>query len=120
MTDFDDQIRRAVRPPSEDHAMPVMDRFGAVVLANSPWIMAIGWLKMLIFVPVAAGAAVMFFRAPDTRAQIAWASVFVVMAMGLGIFIVLVWIDVQRVGIMREIKRLELQVARLAEAKGKD
>lgn len=114
MNDIDDQIRRALTTEHPEGPPTIMDRVGSMFHAHARSLMVIGWVKMFFFVAIAAVAAVMFFRAADTRAQIAWATLFLLMASSLGTAFVIYWLELHRLAVMREIKRLELQVSRLS------
>lgn len=69
---------------------------------------------MAFFVIAAAVAAMKFFRTDSTRAMIAWASLFVVFALGTSILLVLYWLKLNRNAIARELKRLELRIAKMS------
>lgn len=113
MNEFDDRVRRAMQSGRSDDPPRALDRLGGLLHAHARFLLVVGWIKMVIFVVIAVASAIMFFRAPDTREQIAWASLFVLMGTSMGIMAVLSWIELHRLALMREIKRLELQVARL-------
>jgi hypothetical protein len=114
MNEFDDRIRAALTPEEDPEPSWAGGPIGAAFHRHTRGLMTIAWVKMGLFVVIAAASVVMFFRAGATRDQIAWAAVFVVMSISLGIFFVLYWMELQRLAVLREIKRLELQVARLA------
>ena len=77
------------------------------------WLVVIGWIKMGLFVLIAALAGFEFFRSETTRSMIAWASIFVVASLGTSILFVLFWLDLNRGVLTRKLKRLELEIARL-------
>src|SRR4051812_5212396 len=81
---------------------------------RSRWLTVITWIKMGCFVIAAAVAAVQFFRADSTRAMIAWASLFIVFALGNSILFVLYWLELNRNSVTRELKRLELRIAKMS------
>ena len=100
-------LRRALAEREES----VMEMVGHSFHGRARWLTVISWIKMIAFVIAAAFAAVQFFRADAVRSQIAWASMFVVFAMGTGIMFVLYWLELNRNAITRELKRLQLQIA---------
>jgi hypothetical protein len=77
------------------------------------WLTIITWVKMFFFVIAAAVSVTQFLRTDSTRWQIAWASLFIVFALGTSIMLVLYWLELNRNAVTRELKRLELRIAEL-------
>jgi hypothetical protein len=74
------------------------------------------WVWALIFIAGAIGSAVMFFGSDQIKDQIMYAALFVCLVLFVGFVKVLAWQMIARNSIKREIKRLELRVAELAQA----
>lgn len=55
-----------------------------------------------------------FFQAGETRDLILWAASALAAAIAVGMLKIWFWMEVQKNQVLREVKRLELQVARLA------
>ena len=78
-------------------------------------------LMALTFVIGAGYAALMivsviqFFRAEELREMIAWACGFGLGVLSVGLTKIFYWMELNRNAVTREIKRLELQVARMSE-----
>lgn len=64
---------------------------------------------------VSVFAAVRFFAAEAVGGQILWAGVFFVGFLGIMLMKIGYWMELSKRATMRELKRVELQVARLAE-----
>jgi uncharacterized membrane protein YbjE (DUF340 family) len=78
------------------------------------------WVWAIIFFAGAAYCAFQFFKTDETQSQIMYAAIFIPCVLGIGFMKVFAWEMVHRHSIKREIKRLELRIAELAEAmKGK-
>lgn len=77
--------------------------------------LAVGFAgAMLALTAVAVWMAIRFFQATQTREMLIWGAGFMLCAAaGIGLKI-LSWVELSKNSIMREIKRLELQVAYLA------
>ncbi len=60
-------------------------------------------------------AAVRMFQASDVRETVLWAVGAMWGAMGVGLLKMWFWMQMDRYSLVREIKRLEVQIARLAE-----
>lgn len=112
MSNFDDRVRQALQGADAGDTTGALDRIGETFLKQSRALMLLGIAKMVFFVAVAAGSAVMFYRSTDPKTYTAWAAIFVVMLLSLGIGFVLYWLELIRNAMMREIKRLEVRVTR--------
>ena len=111
MSKFDNQnLRNAFNEREESVFELVTQSFRG----RSRWLTIITWVKMILFVIAAAVCVVQFFRTDTTRAMIAWASLFIVFALGTSIMIVLYWLELNRNAVTRELKRLELRIAELS------
>ena len=72
------------------------------------------WIGLFAFLGLMIYSVFGFFDAETTRAQIAWAAGFVytlIMIMGIKIWY---WNELNKNALIREVKRLELQIARLS------
>ncbi len=67
------------------------------------------------FLALAVFATVRFFMAEEVGGQILWAGVFFIGFLGTMLMKLGYWMELSKLATMREIKRVELQVARLAE-----
>ncbi len=81
------------------------------------WLSILAFVYTLGFFALAVWCALRFFGTdPDAyKAQIGWAAGFVASFMVVGFIKVWFWLDMQRYAAAREIKRLELAIARLAQ-----
>jgi len=78
------------------------------------------WAFGIIFFAGAVYSAIQFFETDETKMQIMHAAIFVPCVLAIGFMKVFAWEMVHRHSIKREIKRLELRIAELAEmVKGK-
>jgi len=66
------------------------------------------------FMSLAIYSAVRFFGASETRDLILWAVLFLYSGMCVAMLKMWTWMDMHKNSITREVKRLELQIARLA------
>lgn len=84
------------------------------------------WMVTLVFFwtfAIFAGSvvcAVMFFRAEETREAVAWAVGVIIGMNGVGLLKSWYWMQLNKNALMREIKRMELQLARLSARLGSD
>ncbi len=121
MTDLNDRIREALRADDDEALAGLADepdifeqvletfrgRSRIIVLAS----IGVG----VIFMAMAVVCLVQFFKATEVQSMLAWMTGFgfsLSAVMGMKIWY---WMELQKNAITREIKRLELQVARLAK-----
>ena len=75
----------------------------------------LGGVFQLIFMGLTIWAGMKFFEVSQTRDHIFWATVFLTCFGITTSFKIWFWMVINRNAVIREVKRLELQVARLAE-----
>lgn len=120
MTDLDQAIRESLS--SEDTEL--FDRLGAdqalhrQVLATFEgqlrWLNAAGWIAGLVLFAVASVSAFRFVQAQELGDMLRWGAASALAFAGVALVKVWFWMELQKNAIMREVKRLELQVASLA------
>ena len=124
MTKVEDAIRRALSP--EDlRAYDALGRepsllaeaLGAFQTQNR--LVAIGgWLGGLLLFAVGAWAGWRFWSAPDVRGMLLWGGLTTFALAGVGLIKLWFFMEMNKNSIVRELKRLELQVASLVAAGG--
>jgi hypothetical protein len=120
MTDFDRAIRQSLS--AEDSEL--FDRLGAdqalhrQVLATFEgrfrWFNAAGWIAGLVLFGVASVAAWRFLQAPEVGEMLRWGAASALAFAGIALIKVWFWLELQKNAVVREVKRLEVQVASLA------
>ena len=120
MNDLDRAIRQSLS--AEDAEL--FDRLGAdgalhrQVLATFRnelrWFNTIGWVAGLVLFGVTCVFAWRFVYAPTIAGMLRWGAAAAVASSGLLLVKVWFWLELQKNAIVREVKRLELQVASLA------
>lgn len=74
------------------------------------------WFWAVLFIVGAVLSAIGFFAADQTKDQIMYSALFVCLVLFVGFMKVFAWLMIARNGIKREVKRLELRIAELAQA----
>ena len=124
MSELDDKIREALaREDAElfdeiggERSLPelVLETFRG----KHRWVNGLFVVVSLVVVAAGVWCAVRFFGTPDVAERLAW---------GLGVVTALVmvtaikvwyWMEMQRLAVTRELKRVELQIARLSQRLG--
>jgi cytochrome c biogenesis protein CcdA len=120
MSDIDDRIRDALHSEEAElleqmdtelslHEM-VIDSFRT----KARWLIVLTFTIMFVLMALSIFAIVRFFQAESVREMIAWAGGFFFCTMGVMGMKVWYWMELNRNAVTREIKRVELQLARLA------
>lgn len=118
MSELDKLIRAALSDhvdgevPDETPTNRLVGRF----LRHSRWVTGFAWMKMSGTLLICFVAATSFFTVDTTRSQIACAAVFTVGFVGFAMWWIWYWMIFNRNDALREIKRLELQIAELRAA----
>ena len=120
MNDLDQAIRQSLS--AEDAAL--LDRLGAdqalhrQVLATFEgrlgWFNVAGWLAGVVLFGVACVLAWRFMQAEELEEMLRWGAGSALAFAGLALIKVWFWLELQKNAVVREVKRLEVQVACLA------
>ncbi len=95
----------------------VYEMLAELFRGRNRWLTIVAFIYTLVFLGLAVWCAVQFFATDPaaTKALIGWAAGFSVSIMVVGLIKIWFWLDMQRHAATREVKRLELAVARLAQ-----
>lgn len=121
MNTFDDDLRNAIHGGADDPLLRSAGDEGLIQQITATfrgrmrrWIL-MTWAATFFWVGVAVWAAAAFFRAHETRDWIMYTGIFLLAAMATAMLKMWYWMEMNRSTHTREIKRVELQLARLAE-----
>jgi hypothetical protein len=122
MESIDERIRKALS--SEDRVfLEQLDSSGslygdiaATFRGHMRWLNALAWSFGLILFVVAVACGWQFVTQTDLRSMQLWGAGAMLSALGLGLIKLWFLMEVQKSAIVREIKRVELQVASLTAA----
>lgn len=119
MREIDQTIREALGP---DNAK-LFDAFGEQRLyervldsfrGEARWLVALTFVATTVFVVLAVLATSHFLQAGDLTEQLTWAVAVGFCVFAVGLLKVWYWMELNKNTVMRELKRLELQIARLS------
>ena len=124
MNKLDDAIRQALS--REDAAL--LEGFGADQPLHSQlmetfrgklaWMNMVGWIAGLVLAAAMFYCIWQFLNTPEIRDMLMWSGGAALAAAGLVLIKIWFWMEMQKNAVVREIKRLELQVARLGARTG--
>lgn len=78
------------------------------------WLNVLGAIWILFFLVLGIYSAMQFFKVETDRDMLMWAAAFLFCMSAVSMLKIWYWMEMQKNSITREIKRLELQIARLA------
>ena len=120
MKELDDKIREALRKEDAE----VFDDWGGepsmftlvmdTFRGRHKWLVLLTVLWSLVFFVLAIVSAVKFFNTQDSREMMLWALGFIFCMSAVSMLKLWFWMELNKNALMREIKRVELQIARLA------
>lgn len=115
MSELEDLIRDALKSDDfdEEQHEPLVALLANRLMGESRWVALFAWMKMGGTLLISSVAAVLFFSADSTQAQITWATLFLTGFMGFAMWWIWYWMALNRNAALRELKRLEHQVAQL-------
>ena len=120
MNPSDEEIRRVFEREGETGTIDaerdesLQEMIARSFQGQARWLTLFAGMKITGTLVIATLSAVVYLQAESPKALIALASVFIVSMTGCVMWWMWYWLLVQRNSQTREIKRLELQVARLA------
>jgi len=121
MSDFDEKLRRALEngePIEIDRQESLREMLAQAFKVQKRWMVLFLWTEGLAIMVLGTWAIVRLYHAQELKALIVWSTVLIL----CGVFFVLVkvvgWQWMNKYSILREIKRLELQISALREAIG--
>ncbi len=78
------------------------------------WLVFLTMFWTIVFMVLGVLSVVRFFRAEEMRDMMMWAAASAFLLSGVSMMKVWYWMELNKNSVTREIKRLELQIARLA------
>jgi hypothetical protein len=120
MTDIDEKIREALRHEDAEllahyqSGPPVHELLIDTFRGRRVWLSSLAVVFTIVFFGLSLFAVYGFFHTEGTRSLIAWASGFLWASLAVAMLKIWFWMEIQRNAVVREIKRLELQVANLS------
>jgi len=120
MKELDRRIEEALRGedaellPAQAEEPSMLEIILETFRGRHRWLTFLGFFYTLVFMVLFVVSAIRFFRAEDTRGLLLWASASLICLICVALFKIWFWMELNKNAVTREIKRLELQVARLA------
>ena len=120
MNELDKKIQEALR--AEDAELfkdfaeepSVFEMLMETCRGRHRWLNILGAFWTLVFLVLGVVAAVKFFSAEGTRDIVMWAAACIVCVSAVSMLKIWYFLEINKNALTREIKRLELQIARLA------
>lgn len=119
MNEFDDDIREAVRAGDTAVDEGLIEQVAATFRTRMRVWVVLSWCLTAVWAAVAVWAATSFLRAATTRDWVMYATLFQVAVISVVMLKIWYWMELNRTTHTREIKRLEIQVAKLVDRIGR-
>ncbi len=122
LRELDDKIRAAMQAehdlgdPAGEESLFLM--LLEVFQGRRRWLNLYGFFLTFVFFGLAIWCGFRFFNAQGTTAIVGWAAGFLVSVQSVGLLKIWFWMEMQKNQVLREVKRLELQVLRLTHRSG--
>jgi len=111
-----EEIKRIIDSPPEydesredSYISMVRDFYSRKMLSTAILVWGFG----IVFFAAAVYCGIQFLHADQTKSQIMYAALFICFVHGIGLMKIFAWQMLNKAGIRREIKRLELRIAEL-------
>lgn len=92
----------------------VLQMVGGLFRGKNKWIMVLMNFMTLVFFGLFIYCIVQFFEALNTKEMIQWATGSLIFLLGVSMLKIFAWMQMDKNALLREIKRLELQVSSLS------
>lgn len=92
----------------------VLEMVEGLFEGKNKWIMYVMNVVTLVFFGLFIYCIVQFFQAEETKELIKWATGTVVFLVGVSMLKIFAWMQMDKKAIIREVKRLELQISSLS------
>ena len=120
MNELDKKIREALRAEDAelvdefDKEPSMFEMLFETFRGKHRWLVFLSIFWTCVFMALAVLSVIQFFRAEETRELVMWAAASALFLSGVSMMKVWFWMELNKNAVTREIKRLELQIARLA------
>lgn len=124
MNELDDTIRSALKSQARhgaidpDHEPSMRTQIAETFRGRFRWLAWLATFSRIVFVILAVITATQFFRVDGTRELIAYATLFLICVVASAFIKLWYWMLLIKNSVIREIKRLELQIAELTRELG--
>jgi fatty acid desaturase len=120
MTDLDNKIREAlneagIESPDFGNDDTLRSMISDAYAGKLRWMFVWATIWQLVFFGVWIWSGFRFFDVSGVEEKILWATVFLMSGMMMSMIKMLHWMTINRNRVLREVKRLELEVARLGK-----
>ncbi len=124
MNELDDTIRSALKSQAQhgtidsDRELPLRTQIAETFRGRFRWLAWLAVFYRIVILILAVIAAIQFFRVDTVRELIAYATLFLISIVATAFIKLWYWMLLIKNSVIREIKRLELQIAELTQDPG--
>ena len=123
MSELDNKIREAleetgIESPDFGDDDTLRSMISDAYAGKLRWMFILATFWQLVFFAAFVYAGIEFFSIASSEEPLFWATIFLMTGMGVSMMKLMHWMLINRNRLLREIKRLELEVARMAKKLG--
>ena len=121
MDNLDKQIQDALTPKDRalignpDDGMRFDQLMRATFQTRNKFLTALAFIYTFAFLGLGIWCAVRFFNSTETKALLTWGFAFSACMLAVAMLKMWFWMEMQRIAVTREVKRVELLTAKLLE-----
>ncbi|REJ67119.1 MAG: hypothetical protein DWQ31_12280 [Planctomycetota bacterium] len=121
MNELDKKIREALAAEDQELAESFADEqsifqmIGDSFRGRHRWLVALVFVETTVFLVLAILSAVQFFQAETERDMMMWSVAFLLFLLAIMAGKIWYWMELNKNAVTREVKRVELQIAHLAQ-----
>lgn len=121
MDNLDKQIQDALNPEDRamlgnpDDGLRIDQLMRATFQTRNKFITAIAMIYSIAFFALSIWCAIRFFNSTETKALLTWGFAFSFCMLAVAMLKMWFWMEMQRIAVTREVKRVELLTATLLE-----
>jgi Family of unknown function (DUF6768) len=118
MNELDDKIRAALAAEEAEFSPravepPLLEQVIDTFRGRSRWLVTLVFVMITVWTAAAVVTGYEFFQADGERAMLAWAAGFGVSIVAIAMLKIWYWMELAKFAVLREVKRVELRIARL-------
>lgn len=120
MSEIDDMIKKALSEEESEvlkrlDEESIFDMLTANFKGKLGWISVYAMVMTFVFFGITIFSAIMFFEATETKELLMWTGIFIFSVFTVSLLKIWQWLQMDKNSLLREMKRLELQISVLAQ-----
>ena len=126
MSSIDDQIRKALSEEDQkvvneiDNQAGLFEMIGMLFTGKQAWMSYYMWIMGLVAFVAGIYFLSLYFAAEDIKTSLSWALAIIACIFVIALIKIIGWMQMMKLELMREIKRLEMRIMLVTDQKRED